>query len=365
MKIASKIFSVFLSLVMLFGISSAIPVSAEAASLPKTTISTITSYPCAFTVYVNKQKNVTGYQIQYATSSNFKGSKSVNTTGTSSAIKNRASATKYYVRVRTYKKSGKKYTYSAWSASKTVTTLHKNASDPAHIKSITAAPCAFTVTTYASKNAQKFQARYSTNKNFSGAKTTTSNSGTIKVTGRAGNTTYYVQTRTYRTVKGKTYYSNWSPAKTVKTKPKQVTTTKPATTKPTTTKPATVTSTNSNVKDVFNLVNNERVKNGVSKLTYRNDLQSAADTRAKELVTKFDHTRPNGTDWYTVIPASVSIKTGGENIAYGKKDANAVMDSWMNSAGHKANILKKEFTGIAVGCYEKDGVKYWVQLFVG
>lgn len=349
MKTANKILSVFLSLIMLFGISSAIPMNAEAAGLPKTTISTITSYPCAFTVYVTKQKNITGYQIQYATRSDFKNGKSVNTTGTSSAVKNRASATKYYVRVRTYKKSGSKYSYSAWSASKTVTTLHKYAADPAHIKSLTAASCAFTVIAYTSKNAAKYQARYSTNKNFSGAKTTTSNSSTIKATGRAGNTTYYVQTRTYRTVNGKNYYSNWSPAKTVKTKPKQVTTTKP--------------NIDSRAKEVYNLVNKERANNGINKLTYRNDLQNAANTRAKELAKKFDHKRPNGKDFYTVL--NVSYKTAGENIAYGSKDAASVMKSWMNSSGHKSNILNKKYTGIAVGCYEENGVKYWVQLFVG
>lgn len=100
---------------------------------------------------------------------------------------------------------------------KAVTTLNKNASNPAHIKSIKAGHASFTVTTYASKNAKKFQARYSTNKNMNGAKTTTSDSSTIKVTGRAENKTYYVQTRTYKTVKGKNYYSNWSPTKSVKT----------------------------------------------------------------------------------------------------------------------------------------------------
>lgn len=83
----------------------------------------------------------------------------------------------------------------------------------------------------------------------------------------------------------------------------------------------------------------------------------------RSLPKKFDHKRPNGKDWYTVL--NVSYKTAGENIAYGSKDAASVMKSWMNSSGHKNNILNKKYTGIAVGCYEENGVKYWVQLFVG
>lgn len=354
MRITKKFLSVFFAFVMMLSISSAIPMTAEAASLPKTSISSITAYPCGFNVNVSKKNNITGYQIQYATLSNFKNAKAVTTTGTSSAIRYRASATKYYIRVRTYKKSGNKYTYSAWSAKKAVTTLHKYASNPAHIKSLTAGPCSFTVKTYTSKNAAKYQARYSTNKNFSGAKATTSNSSTIKVTGRAANKTYYVQTRTYKTVNGKNYYSNWSPAKTVKTKSNKVTATNSK---------YTVKSSNSYIREVYSLVNKERTNKGISKLAYRNDLQNAANTRAREIATKFSHTRPNNTQWYTVM--DVFYLTASENIAYGQRSAKEVMNAWMNSTSHKNNILDNKFTGIAVGYYEENGVKYWVQLFVG
>lgn len=153
---------------------------------------------------------------------------------------------------------------------------------------------------------------------------------------------------------------------TTATKKKITTTKRAATTKraTTTTKPNyNVNSSNSNVKAVYNLVNQERSKNGFGKLAYRNDLQDAANTRARELALKFDHKRPNGKDWNTAI--NISFKTAGENIAYGSKDAASVMTSWMNSQGHKDNILSRNFTGIAVGCYEENGVKYWVQVFVG
>ena len=148
---------------------------------------------------------------------------------------------------------------------------------------------------------------------------------------------------------------------------KKITTTKKAASTTTTqaaSKPNyTVNSSNSDIRGVYNLVNQQRANSGVSKLEYRNDLQSAANTRAKELATNFSHTRPNGSACFTAI--NVSYKTAGENIAYGSDDVSGTMNQWMNSKNHRENILSTKYTGIAVGCYEKDGVKYWVQLFVG
>ena len=148
---------------------------------------------------------------------------------------------------------------------------------------------------------------------------------------------------------------------------KKITTTKKAASTTTTqaaSKPNyTVNSSNSDIRGVYNLVNQQRANSGVSKLEYRNDLQSAANTRAKELATNFSHTRPNGSACFTAI--NVSYKTAVENIAYGSDDVSGTMNQWMNSKNHRENILSTKYTGIAVGCYEKDGVKYWVQLFVG
>lgn len=114
--------------------------------------------------------------------------------------------------------------------------------------------------------------------------------------------------------------------------------------------------------EVYRLVNEQRQKNGKNSLQYRNDLQAAADLRANEIIESFSHTRPNGTSCETVI--NVANTGWGENIAYGQRTPDEVMDGWMNSPGHKANILKNEFNGIAVGYAEKNGLKYWVQLFV-
>lgn len=116
---------------------------------------------------------------------------------------------------------------------------------------------------------------------------------------------------------------------------------------------------------VFELVNEERGKAGMNKLSYRGDLQNAADTRAREIVKAFSHTRPDGRSCFTVYADNgIKYRAAGENIAYGQRDANEVMNGWMNSQGHRANILSANYTGICVGMYEQNGIKYWVQLFI-
>ncbi len=116
---------------------------------------------------------------------------------------------------------------------------------------------------------------------------------------------------------------------------------------------------------VAELVNRERENNGLPPLAYRSDLQPAADTRASELVSVFSHTRPDGSSCFTAIDESISYLALGENIAYGHKNAETVVTGWMNSPGHRANILSDSFTGIAVGLVSDGGTKYWVQLFIG
>lgn len=117
--------------------------------------------------------------------------------------------------------------------------------------------------------------------------------------------------------------------------------------------------------EVYRIVNRERQQNGLPALTYRADLQAAADLRAKEIVELFSHTRPNGTSCFTVVSeAGIAYRALGENIAYGQRSAAEVMNGWMNSSGHRANILSSNFTGMAVGFYQTGGVKYWVQIFI-
>lgn len=117
---------------------------------------------------------------------------------------------------------------------------------------------------------------------------------------------------------------------------------------------------------VVKLVNEEREKNGLSPLTVKTNVANAAEVRAKELEASFSHTRPNGSDFSTALStAGVQYRGAGENIAYGQKTPEQVMQGWMNSAGHRANILNESFTSIGVGHYRSAaGVDYWTQLFV-
>ena len=117
--------------------------------------------------------------------------------------------------------------------------------------------------------------------------------------------------------------------------------------------------------EVIKLVNAERTKRGLSKLSTNSKMAAASDKRAKEISTKLSHTRPNGKSCFTVF-AEYGIKTGyaGENIAYNYSSAaKDVVNMWMNSKGHKDNILSSKYKTIGVGLYVKDGRYYWVQLF--
>lgn len=119
-------------------------------------------------------------------------------------------------------------------------------------------------------------------------------------------------------------------------------------------------------KQVFEIVNRERNANGLSSLRYATEAQAAADIRAKEIVTLFEHSRPDGTSCFTALEEiGIRFMAAGENIAKGQPSSESVMNSWMNSAGHRENILNSNYSAIAVGCYKSGGTYYWVQLFIG
>ncbi|MCI8441813.1 MAG: hypothetical protein HFG27_04690 [Provencibacterium sp.] len=117
---------------------------------------------------------------------------------------------------------------------------------------------------------------------------------------------------------------------------------------------------------VVSLVNAERKKAGLSALKVNSELTKAARIRCQEQTVSFSHTRPNGARFSTVLDeVDISYMGAGENIAYGQRSAEEVMESWMNSPGHRANILREEYTEIGVGCYQDTtGRLYWTQLFI-
>lgn len=118
-------------------------------------------------------------------------------------------------------------------------------------------------------------------------------------------------------------------------------------------------------QQVVDLVNAERVKAGLTTLTVDENIEAAALVRAKEIEISFSHTRPNGTSFSTALTQQgVSYKGSGENIAWGQRTPQEVMTGWMNSDGHRANILNPRFTKIGVGYYQNAaGRNYWTQLF--
>ncbi len=115
---------------------------------------------------------------------------------------------------------------------------------------------------------------------------------------------------------------------------------------------------------IVELVNVQRAAAGLSPVTASAALSAAADVRAQEIVGNFSHYRPNGTYFNTVLDQrGISYNGAGENIAYGYDTPERVMTEWMNSAGHRANILDSRYTKLGVGYYEQGGVKYWTQMF--
>ena len=126
----------------------------------------------------------------------------------------------------------------------------------------------------------------------------------------------------------------------------------------------TNTGTSSAAQAVLAEVNAARAQNGLSALTLDANMNRAAAVRAAELAQSFSHTRPNGSRGLTALnEAGVSYRTVGENIASGQQTAQAVVSAWMNSSGHRANILSSLFGRMGVGQATIGRRTYWVQLF--
>ena len=116
---------------------------------------------------------------------------------------------------------------------------------------------------------------------------------------------------------------------------------------------------------VIDLVNEERTKRGLNALRTDSRVQEAAQIRAEELVTKYSHTRPTGEPCFTALTElDVVYGYAGENIAYGQSTPEEVMEAWMNSPGHRANILSDRYSIIGVGYTIDFRTPCWSQLFV-
>lgn len=149
------------------------------------------------------------------------------------------------------------------------------------------------------------------------------------------------------------------------------TTTEVTTTKPnieSSTETTTISQSNSNYStQVLNLVNKHRRENGLKELTLNSNLSNVAQIKTNDMKSNnyFSHTSPTyGSPFDMIKQFGISYKTAGENIAKGQKTPEAVVNAWMNSEGHRANILNPNYTQMGLG-YTADGTVYWCQMFIG
>ena len=130
--------------------------------------------------------------------------------------------------------------------------------------------------------------------------------------------------------------------------------------------PTTDASVLSYEKEVVRLVNEERAKNGLKPLTYDWELSRVARIKSQDMKDNkyFSHTSPTyGSPFQMMKSFGIKYRSAGENIARGQATPQAVVNAWMNSSGHRANILNSSFTHIGVG-YAENG-RYWTQMFIG
>ncbi|QGQ48813.1 CAP domain-containing protein [Metabacillus sediminilitoris] len=120
------------------------------------------------------------------------------------------------------------------------------------------------------------------------------------------------------------------------------------------------------VQQVIDLTNEERRKNGLPNLTADTKLSGVAQKKSEDMRQNnyFSHTSPTyGSPFDMMRDFGVTYKTAGENIAQGQQTPQQVVQAWMNSEGHRKNILSKDFTHIGVG-YDQNG-HHWTQMFIG
>lgn len=123
---------------------------------------------------------------------------------------------------------------------------------------------------------------------------------------------------------------------------------------------------NNFAQEILQLVNKERTLRRLPPLYLSRDLTDAATIRAQEIIQRYSHTRPDGSECFTVLKSMG--RTVGENIAAGQQTPKGVMNAWMNSKGHRDNILNPKFREIGIGYSFKHDSKYrwyWTQIFRG
>ncbi|MGL5756874.1 MAG: CAP domain-containing protein [Paraclostridium sp.] len=121
-------------------------------------------------------------------------------------------------------------------------------------------------------------------------------------------------------------------------------------------------------QEVLSLVNVERTNRGLQPLKFSSELSKVATLKSQDMIDKnyFDHTSPTyGSPFDMMKQFGISYNAAGENIAMGQETPKEVMNSWMNSSGHRKNILNPDFTELGVGIASNGSSLYWTQMFIG
>ena len=118
--------------------------------------------------------------------------------------------------------------------------------------------------------------------------------------------------------------------------------------------------------EIFEKTNAFRAENGLNVLSYNDDLQAAANTRAQESAVQFNHVRPDGSEAHTVV--TVDYHVTGENLIQAENSiatSDILMEAWKNSGTHRMNLLHPSYTSMAVGIYQENGMTFVSQVFLG
>ena len=396
-----KLFYSFLTLIMaiLLIVPMMIQSPAEAASKKtpaRPVITKVTATKNSATVTWKKSKYATSYRIYYKQAGAKKwttlatiSSKNLKYTHKSSRKYLLKGGKKYTYTVRAYNKYGKKWS-SYDKKGKTVTIPAVPSIVKTRVKANNYKQT--TVTWTKSINATNYLVYYRSADTTKWTRIANVSSKTLKYVHKssrkypieAGKTYYYMVRGYNKTFKTYGSYSktgmqvvipekpaatpNATPTATPKPtqKPKPTATPKPTQKpKPTATPKPTETPLNTEkfIKEVIRLTNIERQKAGKNSVQENAALDKGAAVRAKECAIKYGHTRPNGERSGTAYYEAGAGNILEENIAVGFLTPKGVVEGWVNSQGHYVTMIDSRATHMGAGCYKKDGVIYWVQIF--
>lgn len=363
----------------------AVPAQAASRTPGKVTLSSVTaSGSNKVTIKWKKASNATQYRIYWkeARAKSWKTLANVSASKTSYTHTSNKKATlkggkKYTYTVRAYNKYGKKWS-SYDKKGKTVTipavpSVVKTRVQANNYKQVT-------VTWTKSINATNYLVYYRSADTTKWTRIANISAKTLKYVHKSSDRypvesgrTYYYMVRGYnKTFKTYGSYNKAGMQVVIPEKPVATPTAIPTVTprptqkpKPTATPKPTETPLNTEkfIKEVIRLTNVERKKAGKSSVQENAALDKGAAVRAKECAIKYGHHRPNGEIFSTAYYESGAGNILGENIAVGFLTPKGVVEGWVNSQGHYVTMIDSRATHMGAGCYKKDGVIYWVQIF--